>query len=89
MMRQGMHPKDACLEALKRVARNYNNDMKKLRQFALNFYALNKKGEHGSASLWSTRETENNRRARGVYSVNDGRENKFHDMAYLYEWQQR
>lgn len=89
MMRQGMHPKDACLEALKRVARNYNNDMKKLRQFALNFYALNKKGEHGSASLWSSREAENNRRTRGVYSVNDGRENKFHDMAYLYEWRER
>jgi N4-(beta-N-acetylglucosaminyl)-L-asparaginase len=89
LMRQGMHPKDACLEALKRVARNYNNDMKKLRQFAINFYALNKKGEHGSASLWSTREAENNQRARGVYSVNDGRENKHHDMAYLYEWQEK
>lgn len=89
MMRQGMHPKDACLEAIKRVVRNYNNDMKKLRQFALNFYALNKKGEHGAATLWSSRETENNRRTRGVYSVNDGRENKFHDMAYLYEWQER
>jgi N4-(beta-N-acetylglucosaminyl)-L-asparaginase len=89
MMRQGMHPKDACLEAIKRVARNYNNDMKKLRQFALNFYALNKKGEHGAATLWSSRETENNQRTRGRYSVNDGRENKLHDMAYLYEWQQR
>src|SRR6266852_968842 len=32
-MRHGMTPKDACLDALKRVARNFNNDMSKLSQF--------------------------------------------------------
>jgi N4-(beta-N-acetylglucosaminyl)-L-asparaginase len=52
MMRKGMKPADACLEALARVARNYNNDKKKLGTFQISFYALNKDGEHGSASLW-------------------------------------
>ncbi len=52
MMRKGMKPADACLEALARVARNYSNDKKKLGTFQISFYALNKDGEYGSASLW-------------------------------------
>ncbi|HVO57705.1 MAG TPA: N(4)-(beta-N-acetylglucosaminyl)-L-asparaginase [Dongiaceae bacterium] len=52
MMRKGMSPTDACLEALHRVARNYNNDKKKLGTFHIYFYALNKDGVYGSASLW-------------------------------------
>jgi N4-(beta-N-acetylglucosaminyl)-L-asparaginase len=52
LMRKGMKPTDACLEALGRVARNYNGDKKKLATFHLYFYALNKDGEYGSASLW-------------------------------------
>jgi N4-(beta-N-acetylglucosaminyl)-L-asparaginase len=52
MMRKGMKPADACLEALGRVARNYNNDKKKLGTFHLYYYALNKDGVYGSASLW-------------------------------------
>jgi N4-(beta-N-acetylglucosaminyl)-L-asparaginase len=54
MMRKGMKPNDACLEALARVARNYNNDKTKLATFSLKFYALNKNGEYGSASLWKS-----------------------------------
>jgi len=52
MMRKGMKPADACLEALGRVARNYNGDKKKLATFHLYYYAVNKDGEYGSASLW-------------------------------------
>ena len=52
MMRKGMKPTDACLEALGRVARNYNGDKKKLATFHLYYYAVNKDGEYGSASLW-------------------------------------
>jgi N4-(beta-N-acetylglucosaminyl)-L-asparaginase len=52
MMRKGMKPSDACLEALGRVVRNYNGDKKKLGTFHLYYYALNKDGEYGSASLW-------------------------------------
>ena len=52
MMRKGMKPADACLEALGRISRNYNGDKKKLATFHLYFYAVNKDGEYGSASLW-------------------------------------
>jgi N4-(beta-N-acetylglucosaminyl)-L-asparaginase len=53
MMRKGMSPTDACLEALHRIARNYKNDKKKLKTFHIFFYALNKDGIHGAASLWN------------------------------------
>ena len=54
MMRKGMKPADACLEACGRVVRNYNNDKTKLATFGLKFYALNLNGEYGSASLWKS-----------------------------------
>jgi len=53
MMRKGMSPTDACLEALHRIAHNYKNDKKKLKTFHIFFYALNKDGVHGAGSLWS------------------------------------
>ena len=52
MMRKGMKPADACLEALGRVVRNYNGDKKKLGTFHLYYYAVNKDGEYGAATLW-------------------------------------
>src|SRR3974390_1401111 len=52
MMRKGMKPADACLEAMGRVVRNYNGDKKRLGTFHLYYYAVNKDGEYGSASLW-------------------------------------
>jgi len=54
MMRKGMKPVDACLEACGRVVHNYNNDKKKLGTFGLKFYALNIGGEYGSATLWKS-----------------------------------
>jgi hypothetical protein len=70
-MRHGMAPKEACLDALKRVARNFNNDLGKLSQFDLNFYALRKDGEYAGASLWSER-ARNGRQVPSRYAVNDG-----------------
>jgi N4-(beta-N-acetylglucosaminyl)-L-asparaginase len=52
LMRGGMKPTDACLEALGRVVRNYNKDKTRLQTFHLYYYAVNKDGEYGSASLW-------------------------------------
>ncbi|MGB8474197.1 MAG: N(4)-(beta-N-acetylglucosaminyl)-L-asparaginase [Candidatus Acidiferrum sp.] len=69
MMRRGKSPEDACLEALTRVAHNYNNDKKKLATFHLFFYALNKVGQHGAASLWRNHYEE---RKNAVYAVHDG-----------------
>jgi N4-(beta-N-acetylglucosaminyl)-L-asparaginase len=70
MMRKGMSPTDACLEALHRIAHNYGNDKEKLRTFHIFFYALNKDGMHGAASLWSNAYGE----APAQYAVHDGTE---------------
>jgi N4-(beta-N-acetylglucosaminyl)-L-asparaginase len=48
-----MSPKEACLDALKRVARNFDNDRKRLDAVSLYFYALRKDGEYAGASLWN------------------------------------
>jgi len=85
MMRRGISPKDACLEAVKRVAKNYNNDLKKLSQMMIIFQAVNKNGAHGSASLWNCGIDEDNKRECVSYIVHNGRENKRYDAAYLYE----
>ncbi len=71
MMRKGMKPTEACLEAMGRVARNYNGDKKKLTTFHLFFYAVNKDGEYGSASLWKNT-YERSKLAR--FAVHDGTE---------------
>ena len=42
--------------------------------FNVNFYALNVRGEHGGASLWSGKQ----------YAVNDGGESRLLDSAYLF-----
>jgi N4-(beta-N-acetylglucosaminyl)-L-asparaginase len=82
MMRKGMSPTDACLEALHRVARNYNNDKKKLGTFHIYFYALNKDGVHGSASLWRNGYDPNKR---AKYAVHDGTEGKLVECAAYFD----
>ncbi|MGB2589353.1 MAG: N(4)-(beta-N-acetylglucosaminyl)-L-asparaginase [Candidatus Acidiferrum sp.] len=69
MMHRGKSPEEACLEALTRVAHNYNNDKKKLSTFHIFFYALNKDGVHGAASLWRNHYEETKS---AVYAVHDG-----------------
>src|SRR5271155_1485217 len=68
MMRKGMSPTDACLEALHRIARNYKAFPERLKQFHIQFYALNKDGEYGAASLWGMHI--NGRRVQ--FAVHDG-----------------
>ena len=82
MMRKGMSPTDACLEALHRVARNYNNDKKKLGTFHLYFYALNKDGQYGSASLWRNGYEESKR---AKFAVHDGSEGKLVNCATYFD----
>ncbi|MBR9976468.1 MAG: N(4)-(beta-N-acetylglucosaminyl)-L-asparaginase [Bacteroidetes bacterium] len=79
-MRMGDHPTDACLHACRRIAEQ--TKMKRLLdengrlKFNVNFYALDKDGRHGAASVWPGKQ----------YAVNDGNE-KSHllDCAALYE----
>lgn len=89
LMRRGISPTDACLEALRRIARNYDNDRAMLRQVQMTFYALNKIGDYGAASLWShylVRADEGSpKRMRYQFAVHDGRENRLRETAYLFE----
>jgi N4-(beta-N-acetylglucosaminyl)-L-asparaginase len=51
-MRHGMSPQEAGMDALKRIARNYNNDMSKLRFVDMTYYILRKDGAYAGVSLW-------------------------------------
>ena len=51
-MRHGMSPQEAGLDALKRIARNYNNDMKRLQYVDMVYYILRKDGAYAGVSLW-------------------------------------
>ena len=51
-MRRGMSPLDAGMDALKRIVRNYNNDMTKLKFIDVIYYILRKDGAYGAVSLW-------------------------------------
>ncbi|MGA8143424.1 MAG: N(4)-(beta-N-acetylglucosaminyl)-L-asparaginase [Candidatus Acidiferrales bacterium] len=73
MMRKGMSPTDACLEALHRVARNYKPFPDRLKRFHIQFYAVNKNGEHGGGCLWATSAVDGRRIS---YAVHDGTQAK-------------
>jgi N4-(beta-N-acetylglucosaminyl)-L-asparaginase len=51
-MRHGMSPQEAGMDALKRIVRNYNNDMNKLRFMDMTYYVLRKDGAYAGVSLW-------------------------------------
>ena len=79
LMRGGMHPKDACLEALRRIVRftiePRLRDERGLPNFSVNYYAVNKKGEYAGAAIWAG--------ARFAVSV-DG-DTRSEDSAYLFQ----
>ena len=54
LMRQGYSPTDAGMEALRRIVRNYNGDMKKIRYLDMEYYIVRKDGAYAGCSLWST-----------------------------------
>jgi N4-(beta-N-acetylglucosaminyl)-L-asparaginase len=51
-MRHGMSPQEAGMDALKRIVRNYNNDMTRLRYVDMIYYILRKDGAYAGVSLW-------------------------------------
>jgi N4-(beta-N-acetylglucosaminyl)-L-asparaginase len=80
MMRKGMSPTDACMEALQRIAHNFKNDKTLLTEFTVQFYALNKDGVHGGGTLWGTATggTPN-------YAIHDGASAKHMPFKALYD----
>jgi N4-(beta-N-acetylglucosaminyl)-L-asparaginase len=78
-MRHGMAPKEACLDVLKRIARNYSDDRDRLAKFDISFYALRKDGAYAGASLWSIAGKPRQ------FAVADGARARLEPAAYLYE----
>jgi len=83
-MRHGMAPREACLDALKRVARNFDNDMSRLGQVDLNFYALRNDGEYAGAALWSG-EMRAGKLRPARFAVNDGGASRLETSVCLFE----
>lgn len=81
-MRHGMTPKEACLDALKRIARNFNNDKTRLNLIDINFYALRKDGVYAATSLWD--KANKNARSGFTFVVNDGGESRLENCVPLY-----
>lgn len=79
LMRSGMSPTDACLEALRRVV-TFTTEAR-LRNaggrpnFNVNYYAVNKSGEYGGAAIWSG----------ARFAVCSGGESRREDSAFLFE----
>ncbi|HEV7366741.1 MAG TPA: N(4)-(beta-N-acetylglucosaminyl)-L-asparaginase [Gemmatimonadales bacterium] len=75
-MRRGLAPTDACLDTLKRVVRLTQPRLLKNGRptFNLNFYAVNKRGEFGAASIYPNQ-----------YAAHDGKSGALRDTAYLYQ----
>ena len=51
-MRHGMSPQEAGIDALKRIVRNHNGDMNRLRFMDMTYYILRKDGAYAGVSLW-------------------------------------
>jgi len=79
-MRQGKSPEEACLMACKRIGdqtreKRLLDDQGRFK-FQVVFYALNKRGEYGSASIWSG----------ARFALNTGeKESRLVESAYLYK----
>ncbi len=52
-MRHGMSPVEAGLDALRRIVRNHNDDMNRIKYLDMVFYILRKDGAYAGVSLWS------------------------------------
>jgi N4-(beta-N-acetylglucosaminyl)-L-asparaginase len=78
-MRRGMSPEDAGLDALKRISRNYKDDMTRLAYISMFYYVLRADGQYAGVSLWSNA----GEKAR-QYVVHDGTK-RYETAKFLYQ----
>jgi N4-(beta-N-acetylglucosaminyl)-L-asparaginase len=81
LMRQGRTPQEAGIETLRRIVRNYDGDMTKIRLLDMEYYIVRKDGTYAGCSLWSTGPTGRPR----VFAVNDGNGYRVEKCAALLE----
>ncbi|HEY0406929.1 MAG TPA: N(4)-(beta-N-acetylglucosaminyl)-L-asparaginase [Pyrinomonadaceae bacterium] len=84
-MKNGKSPEQACLDALKLIAARYGNDLEKLKDIDVNFYALNKRGEFAGAAIWSHGVSSRGERRRRQFAADEGQGGRLLDSAYLFE----
>ncbi len=82
LMRQGLSPHDAGVETLRRIVRNHNADMTKIRLLDMEYYIIRKDGAYAGVSLWSTSPTGKPR----VFAVHDTTY-RVEKCAFLFEGQ--
>ncbi len=80
LMRQGYSPKEAGLETLRRVVRNYNGNSEKIRYLDMMYYIVRKDGAYAGVSLWSS----NSIGKPKIFVVHDGQK-RVEPCAYLME----
>jgi N4-(beta-N-acetylglucosaminyl)-L-asparaginase len=78
-MRMGKSPKEACLAACQRIVDHIKLpvllDEKGKPNFNVKFYAVNKKGDYGSAAIYSG----------GTFWIQDAKGARLEEMAYLFQ----
>jgi N4-(beta-N-acetylglucosaminyl)-L-asparaginase len=79
-MRHGMSPREAGLDTLKRIARNYQHNPAKLRYVDMQYYILRKDGAYAGVTLWSHSESKVPRQ----YTVHDGTR-RLENFVWLFE----
>jgi N4-(beta-N-acetylglucosaminyl)-L-asparaginase len=80
-MRHGMSPEEAGMDALRRVAHIYNNDMTKLAYVSMFYYVLRRDGAYAGVSLWGQPGPGQHPRQ---FAVNDGTKRLEH-AKYLFQ----
>jgi len=78
-MRHGMSPRAAGLDALQRIARNYQHNPAKLRYVDMQYYIVRKDGAYAGVSLWSHGGSH-----RRQFTVHDGTR-RLEEMAFLFQ----
>lgn len=84
-MRQGKHPREACVMTLERIAKTTREkrllDANGRPSFSIAFYAVNKQGQYGGASMYSMGATGKRRQ----FAVADAAGARKEDTAFLFD----
>lgn len=77
--------KEAILDTLKRISRNYNHDLARLNRFDIQFYALRRDGAFAGGSLWNGSYRGEGRLRQNTFTVNTGEATRVEPTVHLYE----
>ncbi len=84
-MRHGMSAREAVTDCLRRISRNYDDDLERLALFDISFYALRKDGDFAAGSLWNvSRPVAGGRTRPRRFTYNDGSGTRTADCFSLY-----